>query len=81
MRTNVKLPTKKAHPTSKTTSVFMSGNSQPCVYLRGFGLREKGSSYGETKCLAMSFCPQNPGAGITSLMLLPILTLLNSKAS
>ncbi|MBX6962802.1 antitoxin [Alcaligenes faecalis] len=41
MRTNVKLPTKKAHPTSKTTSVFMSGNSQAVRLPEGFRFEGK----------------------------------------
>lgn len=81
MRTNVKLPAKKVHPTSKTTSVFMSGNSQAVRLPEGFRFEGKESSYDETKSLVMSFCPQSQEAGITSLMLPLIMTLLNSKVS
>jgi len=51
------------------------------VYLKVFDSKGKESSYDETKSLVMSFCPQSQEAGITSLMLPLIMTLLNSKVS
>lgn len=41
MRTNVKLPIKKTRPTGKTTSVFMSGNSQAVRLPEGFRFEGK----------------------------------------